>query len=610
MLSNVIENTQTLTGHATSLVSTVGKIFTEGYEPTMLRQNVMNKEILEEAMDFIFCGPEQTKNSSQSAPMPNSCPENSLTSRFTLAAAILLQNQFYGHAGVRQIWESLLLRIEKCFDDSSYLPDTGLSKNETIDNFNEQYSTKKINWKECLLHQKLCMINICIAAKRRREFILTESLWVDEEEIETPEPVETEPVEINEKSASRKVSVATNSDSDDFYDCEDEQEQEEATNEQSESQEFKTPQVEQTEPKADPKVANPPKKIPRSYKFIRKNQAKNSETGQLLFLLNNKSTPIYEPFTQIHKQQTSDELDKMTQIISEEIENQKTAEDKSTEQFKAQQMNKDLLKSDIQSFKAANPEGVFEDFVRWHSPRDFYEDENGSGTETGVTGRLSERFNEDSDWTKIWNSSSANPCPAYKQTRIFDETNSYLNLLEELKNYTLKDLFSSIQGSLSSQIVNYMNLPYLDNGYDLENDLLASVKEKEIFESLKMSLKKKFGDCCPQTDGCDSENETLTKLSQKEIIKPIGGSHSKIGKRLLYFLSKSSYTNNHNQNEALPPEYHKNLELPISREFLLFVKAKYPSAMKSRSFLQKLYMRQDAREFRLAGSFTSDDTFL
>jgi Rab3 GTPase-activating protein catalytic subunit len=30
----------------------------------------------------------------------------------------------------------------------------------------------------------------------------------------------------------------------------------------------------------------------------------------------------------------------------------------------------DLLLSDMQSFKAANPDAVLEDFLRWHSPRD------------------------------------------------------------------------------------------------------------------------------------------------------------------------------------------------------------------------------------------------
>lgn len=34
------------------------------------------------------------------------------------------------------------------------------------------------------------------------------------------------------------------------------------------------------------------------------------------------------------------------------------------------------LLSDMESFKAANPNGKLEDFIRWYSPRDWIEEEN------------------------------------------------------------------------------------------------------------------------------------------------------------------------------------------------------------------------------------------
>lgn len=34
------------------------------------------------------------------------------------------------------------------------------------------------------------------------------------------------------------------------------------------------------------------------------------------------------------------------------------------------------LLSDMESFKAANPHGKLEDFIRWYSPRDWIEDNN------------------------------------------------------------------------------------------------------------------------------------------------------------------------------------------------------------------------------------------
>lgn len=39
------------------------------------------------------------------------------------------------------------------------------------------------------------------------------------------------------------------------------------------------------------------------------------------------------------------------------------------------------LLSDMESFKAANPNGKIEDFIRWYSPRDWIESEQGNGIE-------------------------------------------------------------------------------------------------------------------------------------------------------------------------------------------------------------------------------------
>lgn len=39
----------------------------------------------------------------------------------------------------------------------------------------------------------------------------------------------------------------------------------------------------------------------------------------------------------------------------------------------------DLLCSDMSAFKAANPGCTLEDFVRWHSPRDWEGDSSGGG---------------------------------------------------------------------------------------------------------------------------------------------------------------------------------------------------------------------------------------
>ncbi|XP_016450240.2 uncharacterized protein LOC107775079 isoform X2 [Nicotiana tabacum] len=115
------------------------------------------------------------------------------------------------------------------------------------------------------------------------------------------------------------------------------------------------------------------------------------------------------------------------------------------------QLEKDILSSDMSAFKAANPDAVFEDFIRWHSPRDWENDDN---MEKGVSqinavvestydwpprGKLSERMSEHGNlWRKIWN--EAPPLPASEQKPLLDpnqEGEKVLHYLETLRPYQL-----------------------------------------------------------------------------------------------------------------------------------------------------------------------------
>ncbi|XP_068644228.1 uncharacterized protein [Aristolochia californica] len=85
------------------------------------------------------------------------------------------------------------------------------------------------------------------------------------------------------------------------------------------------------------------------------------------------------------------------------------------------QLEKDVLSSDMSAFKAANPDAVFEDFIRWHSPGDWEEDNVNvmSKSRDDTTdklehsdwpphGKLSKRMLEGGNsWRQIWNSSPA-----------------------------------------------------------------------------------------------------------------------------------------------------------------------------------------------------------
>jgi Rab3 GTPase-activating protein catalytic subunit len=91
------------------------------------------------------------------------------------------------------------------------------------------------------------------------------------------------------------------------------------------------------------------------------------------------------------------------------------------------------LLSDMQSFKAANPGCVLEDFVRWYSPRDWVENEEKSiepeTNEEKITKTygLSNRMKIPGNvWIEAWTNSK--PVPVRRQKRLFDDTKEAENV--------------------------------------------------------------------------------------------------------------------------------------------------------------------------------------
>ncbi|KAJ8423948.1 hypothetical protein Cgig2_014424 [Carnegiea gigantea] len=113
----------------------------------------------------------------------------------------------------------------------------------------------------------------------------------------------------------------------------------------------------------------------------------------------------------------------------------------------AAQLERDILLSDMSAFKAANPDAVFEDFIRWHSRGDWEsnvtEDSGALGGEKHddwpPKGRLSKRMSGHGNfWRKLWNDAPA--LPAYDQKPLFDpnlEGEKILHYLETLPPHQL-----------------------------------------------------------------------------------------------------------------------------------------------------------------------------
>ncbi|KAL3636762.1 hypothetical protein CASFOL_019061 [Castilleja foliolosa] len=115
------------------------------------------------------------------------------------------------------------------------------------------------------------------------------------------------------------------------------------------------------------------------------------------------------------------------------------------------------LLSDMQAFKAANPGCILEDFVRWHSPPDWMEnettnndlDDTSDGGDT-VKGQLSMRMQKEGNlWRELWETSK--PVPAVRQSPLYDEdlaVEGILNYLDEISPPELfKQLFIAALGT-------------------------------------------------------------------------------------------------------------------------------------------------------------------
>ncbi|KAG0056418.1 Rab3 GTPase-activating protein catalytic subunit [Gryganskiella cystojenkinii] len=95
------------------------------------------------------------------------------------------------------------------------------------------------------------------------------------------------------------------------------------------------------------------------------------------------------------------------------------------------------LVSDMQAFKAANPGCVLGDFIRWHSPKDWDE------THQQMSSRMAENGNL---WQTLWNSADA--IPASQQTPLFDQQLEAEKALKYLKGLSADRLFSQLLPTL------------------------------------------------------------------------------------------------------------------------------------------------------------------
>lgn len=144
---------------------------------------------------------------------------------------------------------------------------------------------------------------------------------------------------------------------------------------------------------------------------------------------------LYIPITQEPVLKTEDQLEEDTDVLLKLGSNAEAAE------LRARIMSASLL-SDMESFKAANPGAVVEDFIRWYSPRDWIEQEELD--EWGQNkGHLSSRMmiQENNIWIQMWE--AAKPVPAHRQKRLFDDTREAEKVLQFLDHRTIAQVMAT-----------------------------------------------------------------------------------------------------------------------------------------------------------------------
>jgi Rab3 GTPase-activating protein catalytic subunit len=181
-----------------------------------------------------------------------------------------------------------------------------------------------------------------------------------------------------------------------------------------------------------------------------------------LHLLERPGVRLREPETQDQSAVTTEDIIEEQQQLMMSL-----GDDKRGSEMRSEMQSRSLL-SDMEAFRAANGACVLEDFVRWHSPRDWLVEEavagdeafgrqadgswvfEGSEEKKRMRGRLSSRMADESNlWQRLW--SEAKPVPVARQKPLIDhvrEGERILNLFEHTSPFQL--LQESILVSLTS----------------------------------------------------------------------------------------------------------------------------------------------------------------
>ncbi|XP_036937160.1 rab3 GTPase-activating protein catalytic subunit isoform X2 [Acanthopagrus latus] len=538
------------------------------------------------------CGKaEQDKKSDNLYLQLKSAPSDSLTYR--LALCMCLVNYSYGGLrAVAHLWQEFVLELRYRWENNYLI--YGLAGGPP-------------DLRCCLLHQKLQMLNCCIERKRARDE--ARKVLEGSKESERKSSSHQSPRPAQESSTSTKEAYPGKSwdswsdSEDEFFECLSDQ--------------------------GDTDV---------SHTEGNEGGSKNKAEGRLHpynnMTLLNSTEPLYVPVTQEPAPMTEDLLEEQSEVLA------KLGSSAEGTHLRARMQSACLL-SDMESFKAANPGCVLEDFVRWYSPRDYVvvEEVVDEMDNKVVKGELSARMKIPGNmWVEAWE--TARVTPARRQRRLFDDTKEAEKVLHylavqkpadltcsllpcilhagilKLKEEELKEDIPSVKKTIqqaTSQASKLLHPPNHD--YKKLEDFINQLMAIETVITRARSLKAKFALCEGEKEDDREELEKFVSslLEEPEVVVNGAGQGpaGSIIRRLFVNTQKAALleedtvrdrkpTGGSNKTSDFPP--------PAGREILLRTCVPRPAPY-SKALPQRLFCVLMREEFRLAGAFSSDTSF-
>lgn len=336
--------------------------------------------------------------------------------------------------------------------------------------------------------------------------------------------------------------------------------------------------------------------------------------------------PLFIPVTQEPVPKTEDQLEEDTDVLL------KLGSDAQGSELRAKMMSASLL-SDMESFKAANPGSILDDFIRWYSPRDWIEDD-GLDEWGQKKGHLSSRMLiSGNTWVEMWE--SAKPVPANRQKRLFDDTREAEKVLHFFDSRTLaqiSDMLMSVltQAAIYRMVEEFQQVSALQKRTETIRTVIKSLErltrdgkvncrrfetviqeiaQLELEISQENSLLYKFNPLGTVDENLRGFATDLILGREVEVNERAG---SDLGKRILSMFSAAQ-----NAANLMPTEQGYEsarssacgaFNSASEREFVMRVTANRPSVYSAKcpQFLRAVLNKN---EFRLVGAFTEDIVF-